>query len=142
MNKYIKIGSEEVMPVCEVYSYIYDSGTGKQVLRIIVDPAVATYDQLMVKLKDTKEVIGEYWDEEVRDLESGIITGSNKVLKTEHKNYSKDYRCYFNYSEDYPDKFFIELTRESQEEIQTRVNQENLNATGLGLVDLYENLGI
>lgn len=134
MQKYIKITENgEMIPVSDVYAYTYDSGLGKQVLRLYIKPTTKTYDELFLLLNSgTAPTILEYWD--IED-DAGQVTNQ---LITEHTYYCKDYKCAYNGSSDYPDEYAIEITRKSAAEIKSEQNTATVQDINLALASIYE----
>lgn len=129
MKKYIKIGDTQQFEVPEIYPYTYDGGLGKLVLRIVVDPSVKSYEELFTLLNNNSVSISEYWENE--------MTGE-KVLKAEYTGYCKDYKCSYNGDSEYPNMFFIELTRKTATELQAEENQNLIAANNAMLLGLFE----
>lgn len=157
MQKYIKVGTGDIFPVEDVYPYIYESGNGRQVIRIIVDPAVKTYQELFDMFNTGNFPIEEYWDEEQvveapaegTTADGATTTEGNpstvkkpvtvQVKKSEHTYYCKDYKCSFNTEDHFPEKYFVEITRKTQSEITAEENQSAIDANSMAIADLYEN---
>lgn len=154
MQKYIKVGTGDIFPVEDVYPYIYESGNGRQVIRIIVDPAVKTYQELFDMFNTGNFPIEEYWDEEqVVEVPAEGTTADGaaadesthktktvtaKVKKSEHTYYCKEYKCSFNTEDHFPGKYFVEITRKTQSEITAEENQSAIDANSMAIADLYE----
>lgn len=136
ITKYIKVGDREIMPVVDIYAYIYEGGIGKQVLRITVDPGVAAYEELFEMFNGNNLPISEYWEEIVQG-EDGELHPV-RTLKTEHLYYSKNYSCSYNTDSDIRDVFSVEITRKTAAELQAIRNQSSIDATNLALVGMYE----
>lgn len=131
IKKYIKIGNDNTIPVVDVYSYIYDFGDGKQVLRITIDPKVLSYEEIYEKLGNNQNTIYEY------HKQNDILVDSLELM-AEHTYYYKDFKCSYNNDPDHSNMFSIEICRESAVEIQARLNQQILNETNMVIAESFE----
>lgn len=127
-QKFIKINNtEELIPVKDIYSFIYENGAGKTVLRIIFDAAVKNFDQLLQLLGTGEDqVITSYEAIINRDAEGNTETVYN--ILDEYKHFCLDYKCNFGNNE-----YFVEITRKSDVAILV---DENANST----LDAFEAL--
>lgn len=138
MQKFIKVGNDDHFPVVEVYPYIYEGGVGKQVLRIVVDPMVKTYDDLFRLLSDNTLPISEIWEEETPNMEDPQHPVKVLKLKAEHTGYSKNYKCSFNGDDDFPNQYYIEITRKTAAELLAESNQLLIDSNNQALIGLFE----
>lgn len=129
MKKYIKIGDTPQFEVPEIYPYTYDGGLGKLVLRIVVDPSTKTYEELFNLLNNNSVAISEIWEDE---------TSGEKTLKAEYTGYNKDFKCFYNGDPEYPNQYFIELTRKTATELQAEKNQSIIDSNAVMLAGLFE----
>lgn len=138
--KYIKVGSSDLIPVVDVYAFIYESELGKTVLRIEVAEDVLSFDKIISLLKDTTETIEEY-----SETENPVITDDHTASETEiiteltnkYYNYCKDFKCNYNASKG---TYFIEITKKSDAEVLAEQNESDTLDAYEALVDLYESI--
>lgn len=125
-QRYIKVGSsEEFIPVKDIYAFIYEGGSGKTVLRITLDAATKSFEQL-------HELLGAGVDQVIISYED--TPDGNKDILDEYTHFCLDYKCNFGSGE-----YFIEITKKSDAEIAI---DENINITldaHEALIALYEN---
>lgn len=132
-QKFIKINNtEELIPVKDIYSFIYENGAGKTVLRIIFDAAVKNFDQLLQLLGTGEDqVITSYEAIINRDAEGNTETVYN--ILDEYKHFCLDYKCNFGNNE-----YFVEITRKSDVAILVDENANSTLDAFEALVALYE----
>lgn len=132
-QKYIKINNaSEFIPVKDIYSFMYENGAGKTVLRIIFDAAVKNFDQLLQLLGTGEDqVITSYEAIINRDAEGNTETVYN--ILDEYKHFCLDYKCNFGNNE-----YFVEITRKSDVAILVDENANSTLDAFEALVALYE----
>lgn len=96
MNKVIV--NEKTLTVEQLYPYRYDSGKGKEVLRISVLESNHTFDEVKTLSNADNQTI-EYYEDDVK--------------KIEYTGYCKDFSC------QYADgKYSVEITRVSESDLK------------------------
>lgn len=139
-QKFISVDhGNTLIPVDNVYSFIYESGEGKTVLRISVPEDVMTFDTL----KDTftnPELTEIYMYENVEiQVPSGDDSYGTPSIKFVNifTNYTKDYTCRY---ED--GVYHIEITRKSKIElVADQTAALNLDFA-MALAGLYETMAL
>lgn len=132
MAKYIKVGSmtEELIPVVDVYAFIYESEKGKTVLRITIKDDVKSFDELK-NLLSKGQTVYAFEKQENEDAEQP----SEIVLTSEHYHYAKEYKCDYNADKG---EFFIEITKKSDLELLAKQNEEDTLTAYAAIAELYE----
>lgn len=141
MKKYIRVGSTstELIPVSEVYAFIYDGGLGKKTLRMYIDKKIKGYDELYLLFNDgVDKVIYEYND--IENEETGEVIES-EVLQHVYEHFCENYSCCYNGGEnylDYPDHFYIEITQKAPEKLEAELFSEKIAESNVALASIYE----
>ena len=128
--KYIKVEStsNELIPVVDIYAYIYESEKGKTVLRITIKDDVKDFNELKNLLSKGHPI---YAYEEQCENENEITIS----LAAEHLNYAKDYKCNYNAENK---EFFIEITKKSDVELMVEQNKADTLIAYSAIAELYE----
>lgn len=128
-QKYIKINNaSEFIPVKDIYSFMYENGTGKTVLRITFDAATKSFDQLLQLLGTGADQVITSYEAVVQDNAENDNTEAVYNILDEYKHFCLDYKCNFGNNE-----YFVEITKKSDVAIMV---DENMNST----LDVYEAL--
>jgi hypothetical protein len=127
MNKFIRIGSidSELIPVIDIYPYIYESEKGKTVLRITIKDNIKTFEELKILLSTGNSIYEYVKEEDPEEIK----------LMAEHNNYIKEYKC--NYNSD-KEEFFIEITKKSDVEMLVEKNSEDIQLAYIALTEINE----
>lgn len=137
-TKYIKVGSKnaELIPVIDVYAFIYESEKGKTVLRIRVADSVKNFDELRALFSGDVPVYA--YEETIHDLdeENGVYESKTVIeLKSEHLHFCKDYKCDYSATKG---EYFIEITRKTDSELLSEQNVSDTLIAYAAIGDLYE----
>ena len=139
MDKFIKVGnSEELIPVKDIYAFIYESEKGKTVLRITFDKATKTFQEIVDLLEGKDVAIEEHHMEDVTTMKEDESTTVEQVCKLSnvYTNFCKDFKCNYNATDG---TYFVELTKKTDTEILTEANQQDTLAAYMAIAELYEN---
>ena len=136
--KYITVGNNEtMMPVLDVYAFIYDYGDGKTVIRCTLDASKYTLDD--IKSIFTGDVIKIYEDStemlDSNSSEADIKDKSIKHYKLSYNNFCKDLKSTYN---DTDGTWAIEVTQKTDTEILNEDNKSMMLDGYEAIAALYE----
>lgn len=139
--KYIKVGeSGKMLTVEDCYSYIYDHGDGRTVLRICIKDTDITVDEILSLFNNTENLpIYEYRlvtptpsSIDAVDNPALIITEPKYELVSVHENYCRDMK--YEYASH---KFSVEIVKKLLEETISDENQQATNEVMMAIADMY-----
>ena len=135
--KYIKVQStqNELIPIVDIYAFIYESEKGKTVLRITIKDDVKDFNELKNLLSHGYDIFVYEEQENNNNNLEGNISESTIELTAEHKNYSKEYKCNYNANNN---EFFIEITKKTDVELMVEQNKADTLIAYNAIAELYE----
>lgn len=138
MARYIKVGSidSELIPVNDIYAYIYESEKGKTVLRIKIPEYAKSFAELKTLFSNDSPIYAYEDVAKTTKAEDGSsVTETVVELNAEYFHYCKDYKCAYSISNS---EYSIEITKKEDIEIEAEQNIADTLTAYTAIANLYE----
>lgn len=139
--RYMVFDNGTKVNVIDAYSYIYDTGVGRQVLRVRLKGEPTDYIRLYelfsknsgtMRLHEISGLVGSQ-----PSIETGLMTCEDHVIGI-FNNYSKNLQMSYNSDPDWPECFSVEIEKVTDAELQSKANNEVLSTATEAICELYE----
>lgn len=139
--RYMLFDDGTKLKVLDAYSYVYDTGIGRQVLRVRLKAEPNDYVDLykLFSTKSNRLILHELTvlPGSKPSLETGKLVTSDNVIGI-FNHFTKNLQISYNSDPDYPGHYSVELERMRDIELQTKENTEIAALASEAICELYE----